>query len=184
MNGADRHSWAARGPRPGRAASAARRPAAACTADPAGPRSQADNRGERLAADLWPDTGPADASNALQALVSRLRNAAGPDIIEHWPEGYQLALDSAAVDAGQFERLVATGRGALGAGDPEGGAAVLRQALTLWRGPALVDVEDAPLVGAEVGPGTCTGGRNPTRNRRLDPILGKWERQHGYDHRG
>jgi DNA-binding SARP family transcriptional activator len=139
---------------------------------------------ERLAADLWPDTGPADASNALQALVSRLRNAAGPDIIEHWPGGCQLALDSAAVDAGQFEQLVATGRGGRGAGDPERGAAVLRQALTPWRGPALVDVEDAPLVGAGVGPGTCTGGRNPTRNRRLDPILGKCERQHGYDHRG
>jgi predicted ATPase/DNA-binding SARP family transcriptional activator len=105
---------------------------------------------ERLTGDLWPGTGPADASNALQALVSRLRNAAGPDIIEHWPGGYQLAVAPAAVDATQFEQLVTTGRGALAAGDPERGAAVLRQALTLWRGPALVDVEDAPFAAGPI----------------------------------
>ena len=105
---------------------------------------------ERLAGDMWPGTGPADTSNALQALVSRLRNAAGPDIIEHRPGGYQLAVDPAAVDASQFEQLVATGRGALAGGDPERGTAVLRQALSLWRGPALVDVEDAPFAAGPI----------------------------------
>jgi predicted ATPase/DNA-binding SARP family transcriptional activator len=105
---------------------------------------------ERLTGDLWPDTGPADASNALQALVSRLRNVAGPDIIEHRPGGYQLAVDPAVVDAGEFEQLVATGRGALAGGDPERGAAMLRQALGLWRGPALVDVEAAPFAAGPI----------------------------------
>ena len=105
---------------------------------------------ERLTGDLWPDAGPADASNALQALVSRLRNAAGPDIVEHRPSGYQLAVPPAAVDAGQFEQLVAGGRSALAAGDAARGAAVLHQALSLWRGPALVDVEDAPFAAGPI----------------------------------
>jgi DNA-binding SARP family transcriptional activator len=105
---------------------------------------------ERLAGDLWPQAGPADASNALQALVSRLRNAAGPDIVEHRPSGYQLAVHPAAVDAGQFEQLVADGRSALAAGDAARGSAVLRRALSLWRGPALVDVEDAPFAAGPI----------------------------------
>jgi DNA-binding SARP family transcriptional activator len=105
---------------------------------------------ERLTGDLWPDAGPADASNALQALVSRLRSAAGPDIVEHRPSGYQLTVHPAAVDAGQFERLVADGRSALAAGDAARGAAVLHQALSLWRGPALVDVEDAPFAAGPI----------------------------------
>jgi len=105
---------------------------------------------ERLAGDLWPGAGPADASNALQALVSRLRAAAGPDIVEHQPGGYQLAVDPSGVDAGHFEQLIAAGRGALAAGDAARGAAMLRQALSLWRGPALVDVADAPFAAGPI----------------------------------
>ena len=38
---------------------------------------------ERLASDLWADGGgPADAANAIQALVSRLRGAAGRAAVE------------------------------------------------------------------------------------------------------
>ena len=103
---------------------------------------------DRLAGDLWPGDGPdqaapADSGNALQALVSRLRHAAGPGIIEHRAGGYLLAVDAGDVDATQFERAVSEGRAALAAGDPGAGAALLRGALDLWRGPALVDVEDA-----------------------------------------
>jgi DNA-binding SARP family transcriptional activator len=108
---------------------------------------------DRLAGDLWAsatEDGPADASNALQALVSRLRNAVGPGVVQHRPGGYRLAVDPGAVDAHEFEHLVATGRGALAAGDPGRGAAVLRQALGLWRGPALVDVEDAPFAAGPI----------------------------------
>ena len=110
---------------------------------------------ERLAGDLWPGGGPdqaapADSGNALQALVSRLRHAAGPGIIEHRAGGYRLAVDPAEVDATQFERLVAEGRAALAAGDPAAGAELLRRALGLWRGPALVDVEDAAFAAGPV----------------------------------
>jgi predicted ATPase/DNA-binding SARP family transcriptional activator len=110
---------------------------------------------DRLAGDLWPGDGPdqaapADSGNALQALVSRLRHAAGPAIIEHRAGGYLLAVDPGDVDATQFERAVGEGRAALAAGDPGTGAALLRGALGLWRGPALVDVEDAAFAAGPV----------------------------------
>ena len=110
---------------------------------------------DRLAGDLWPGDGPdqaapADSGNALQALVSRLRHAAGSGIIEHRAGGYLLAVDPGDVDATQFERAVSLGRGALAAGDPEAAAARLRGALDLWRGPALVDVDDAAFAAGPV----------------------------------
>jgi predicted ATPase/DNA-binding SARP family transcriptional activator len=110
---------------------------------------------DRLAGDLWPGDGPdqaapADSGNALQALMSRLRHAAGPGIVEHRAGGYLLAVDPGDVDATRFERAVSEGRAALAAGDPGAGAALLRGALDLWRGPALVDVEDAAFAAGPV----------------------------------
>ena len=110
---------------------------------------------DRVAGDLWPgdgpgQAGPADSGNALQALVSRLRHAAGPGIVEHRAGGYRLAVEPDDVDAARFERLVGEGRWALAAGDPCAGAALLREALGLWRGPALVDVEDAAFAAGPV----------------------------------
>jgi predicted ATPase/DNA-binding SARP family transcriptional activator len=110
---------------------------------------------DRVAGDLWPGdgpghAGPADSGNALQALVSRLRHAAGPGSVEHRAGGYRLAVDPADVDATLFERLVGKGRAALAAGDPAAAAELLGQALGLWRGPALVDVEDAAFAAGPV----------------------------------
>ncbi len=105
---------------------------------------------ERLCGDLWPGDGPADSGNALQALVSRLRHAAGPGIVQHRAGGYRLAVPPEQVDAAEFERLVGVARAAAAGGDPEQGAAVLREALRLWRGPALADVADAPFAAGPV----------------------------------
>ncbi len=110
---------------------------------------------DRLAGDLWAGDGldqggPADSGNALQALVSRLRHAAGPGIVEHRAGGYRLAVDPGQVDATLFERLVGEGRAALAAGDAAAGAERLGQALGLWRGPALADVEDAAFAAGPV----------------------------------
>jgi predicted ATPase/DNA-binding SARP family transcriptional activator len=105
---------------------------------------------ERLAGDLWADDAPADAANAVQALVSRLRGVLGRDAIEHGPAGYRLAADPGQVDARAFEQLVGRARGVLADGDPVAGAALLTQALGLWRGPALADVADAPFAAAPI----------------------------------
>jgi predicted ATPase/DNA-binding SARP family transcriptional activator len=85
---------------------------------------------------IWGEQPPADAANALQRLVSRLRKALPEGLIEGQPGGYRLMAEPDAVDAVWFERLVAQAR------DAEGPRRVglLRDALALWRGEAMADV--------------------------------------------
>ena len=100
---------------------------------------------DRLIDELWGETPPDGAANALQATVSRLRRAlrpaAGRDgagILTRSP-GYLLAAEADAIDASCFERRVAEGRMALAAGEPARAAALLGPALALWHGPALAE---------------------------------------------
>ncbi|WP_445149603.1 BTAD domain-containing putative transcriptional regulator [Baekduia sp. Peel2402] len=87
---------------------------------------------------VWDDTPPGDAGHALQALVSRLRRALAPGgELVSGTAGYRLAVDPEAVDALRFETLAAAGAAALRNGDPARAATILRDALALWRGPAL-----------------------------------------------
>ena len=90
---------------------------------------------------LWPQEMPAAAANALQALVSRLRRALPEAVIESRPSGYQLKIDPRSTDIVRFEDLAAAGRAQL-RDDPAAAGQTLRQALALWRGPALADVAD------------------------------------------
>ena len=105
---------------------------------------------DRLAADLWPDEGPADAANAVQALVSRLRGAAGKDIVSLGPTGYRLNIPSGEIDAWAFEQAVTAARARLADGDHAASAEAFRAALRMWRGPALADVADAPFAAATI----------------------------------
>jgi len=100
---------------------------------------------DRLAADLWPGEGPADAANAVQALVSRLRGAAGKDIVSLGPTGYRLTIPSGEIDAWAFEQAVTAAHARLADGDHAAAAEAFRAALRMWRGPALADVADAPF---------------------------------------
>ncbi len=94
----------------------------------------------RLVDAVWEDDLPADHVHALQSLISRLRRSLGDaELVAPAPGGYRLAVE---VDADRFERLAAEGSAALAGGDPERAARVLREALALWRGPALADLAD------------------------------------------
>ncbi|MFE2012533.1 BTAD domain-containing putative transcriptional regulator [Streptomyces sp. NPDC059491] len=96
-----------------------------------------------LVDEVWHgDEPPVDAVAALQALVGRLRKAVGRDRVVSADGGYRLDARPEDVDARCFERLAAEGVAALGAGDPVRAAAVLDDALALWRGPALADLPD------------------------------------------
>jgi len=101
----------------------------------------------RLIDGVWGAEPPAEATNALQALVSRLRRALPEPVVESTPAGYRLAVEPDAVDLHRFERLAARGRAALAA-DPALAAGVLREALGLWRGPALADAAEAAFAQA------------------------------------
>ncbi|MEV5572804.1 BTAD domain-containing putative transcriptional regulator [Spirillospora sp. NPDC052269] len=100
---------------------------------------------ERLIDDLWEDDPPAGAPNALQALVSRLRAAIGREAIESRPGGYRLAVPREAVDAHEFEARVSAARDVP---DARARASALREALALWRGPALADAAQLPFASA------------------------------------
>ncbi|MFE6907109.1 BTAD domain-containing putative transcriptional regulator [Streptomyces erythrochromogenes] len=104
---------------------------------------------ELLIDGIWAERPPAGAANALQALVSRLRRALPGAAVESHPAGYRLLVEPDAVDVVRFERLASEGRGAL-ARDPEAAARVLREALALWRGPALLDVAGSDAFRAPV----------------------------------
>jgi predicted ATPase/DNA-binding SARP family transcriptional activator len=93
----------------------------------------------QMAEQIWPDDPPGHPGNALQTLVSRLRNAGFRDVIESHPAGYRLAVPPEAVDVMTFEALAAQGRRALAGGEPETAAQALRAALAAWRGQALAD---------------------------------------------
>ena len=104
---------------------------------------------ETLAQALWADSGPSDRANALQSLVSRLRQIL-PDTmpLRSGTSGYCLDVPGDEVDALLFERLARAGRTRSHDGDAAGAAATLREALDLWRGDPLANITDAPFTAA------------------------------------
>ncbi|WP_239159696.1 AfsR/SARP family transcriptional regulator [Winogradskya humida] len=87
---------------------------------------------EELIDAVWGDDSPVTARGQLQTCVSRLRKALPWDVIRTDPAGYGIAVSPDDLDAGLFTRLT-TRAGT----DPER----YRQALALWRGPALAGIE-------------------------------------------
>ncbi|MBT2230752.1 BTAD domain-containing putative transcriptional regulator [Nonomuraea sp. NEAU-A123] len=101
---------------------------------------------DRLIDVLYGEQPPKNAQHALHSQVSRLR---GDGImVERAATGYRLAVDPGDVDAHRFLRLAEAGRQALDA-DPDRAAALLGEALSLWRGAALADLDAAHAVPLE-----------------------------------
>ena len=106
---------------------------------------------ERLAVALWGQDAPPGAVKTVQVHVSRLRKALGdPEAVTTTPAGYRLRVRPGELDAERFAYGVAEGRRALEAGDAERAGVVLREALELWHGPALADLEFEPFAAAEI----------------------------------
>ncbi|MFI6644619.1 BTAD domain-containing putative transcriptional regulator [Streptomyces sp. NPDC050504] len=101
----------------------------------------------RLIDELWGHRPPANAANALQVHVARLRRLlsgadpqGGQPVRRPWivttAHGYALQLPAVETDAVRFEQLTAQGRRVL-LDDPGRAGELLHRALSLWRGPAL-----------------------------------------------
>ena len=99
---------------------------------------------------LWPETPPDTASHAVQVYVSQLRKLLGAEAIMRKGSGYALQLAPERVDLHRFVRLASEGRAVLAEGDPATAATVLREALGLWRGPALADFAYEPFAQMEI----------------------------------
>ncbi|MFE9688648.1 BTAD domain-containing putative transcriptional regulator [Micromonospora sp. NPDC005806] len=87
---------------------------------------------------IWGEHPPADATNSLHRLVSRLRKALPEGSVEGQTDGYRLTVEPDAVDAVRFERLITAGR--LANDDDPRRVRLLREAVALWRGAAMQDV--------------------------------------------
>ncbi|HEU5156829.1 MAG TPA: BTAD domain-containing putative transcriptional regulator [Streptosporangiaceae bacterium] len=122
---------------------------------PVGPRARvvlatlAINAGQvvsmhRLIAAVWPGEPPATAVTQIHVCVSALRRAltglgvaAARDLIVTVPPGYLLRAGPGEIDVLEFEQGLSEARAAADDGDPRRAASLLREALGLWRGPAL-----------------------------------------------
>lgn len=87
----------------------------------------------------WGDDPPAAARHTIATHVFRLRRLSLD--ITTCDDGYVLETQT---DAGDMERLAADSRRALLDGDPTRAIGALREALTLWRGRPLADLDDLP----------------------------------------
>lgn len=96
---------------------------------------------ERLADALWGDQPPSSWKKVVPGCVMRLRRTLGADVIETLPDGYRLVMSGDEIDAQHFERLVDRARQLLTLGQPERAAHMAAEALTLWRGRPLGDLE-------------------------------------------
>ena len=104
--------------------------------------------GELVAA-LWGDAPPASATKTAQSYVSLLRRRLGADTIEHGPGGYRLRLSADQVDVTRFEAALRAAAEAAAQGQPERVVGLAGEALGLWRGEPLPDLDDQPLGLAE-----------------------------------
>ncbi len=93
-----------------------------------------------LADVLWPNGAP--SSNALQAVISKLRKAVSPMIIDAAGGAYGLDLAGGEIDARRFERLVTAGREAAAAARHDDAIVHCDEALSLWRGTPFDDIVD------------------------------------------
>ncbi|MGH3080171.1 MAG: BTAD domain-containing putative transcriptional regulator [Gaiellaceae bacterium] len=92
---------------------------------------------DRLVDELWGEKPPKAVVGSLQNLVSELRKLLGPELLVTRAPGYVLELERQRVDAHRFEQAVRDG-------------SELRQALALWRGPALTDLAFEPFAQSEI----------------------------------
>ncbi|AWT44899.1 MULTISPECIES: AfsR/SARP family transcriptional regulator [Streptomyces] len=117
-----------------------------------------------LMGELWGPEPPATAKTAVQGYILHLRKriaesaARRPpgqfpeakDILVTLPGGYLLRAPGTAVVLEQFEQLACAGHRAREKGDFEAASRSFTEALGLWRGRALADVEVGPQLGIEV----------------------------------
>jgi predicted ATPase/DNA-binding SARP family transcriptional activator len=92
---------------------------------------------DRLIDGIWGEAPPASAHNALQVHVHALRSVLGADRITTRAPGYLVRVEEDELDVERFGRLV-----------EQSGGAGLREALALWRGPALADFAYEPFAQA------------------------------------
>jgi DNA-binding SARP family transcriptional activator/class 3 adenylate cyclase len=97
---------------------------------------------DRIVDELWGEEVPESAQKMVQIHVSQLRKALPKPRLQTRAPGYLLEVTDDELDLARFERLLADGRRALSEGEATRAARLLREALALWRGPALAEFSE------------------------------------------
>jgi predicted ATPase/DNA-binding SARP family transcriptional activator len=105
---------------------------------------------DRMSDVLWPSQVPVNAVAVLRTYVARLRGGpVAPTALVTHAGGYELRVSSGEVDTDVLESRLAAGRAELGRGDAAAAEVILRDALTLVRGPVLPELPDDHRAAAE-----------------------------------
>ena len=104
-----------------------------------------------LGTEIWGGRPPRRADATLHVYVSQLRKllarfGAHACAVETLAPGYALRLGTARTDLRTFEELMRKGRDEARGGAFETAIELLEKALSLWRGPALGNLRDGPIV--------------------------------------
>ena len=126
--------------------------------------------------ELWGESAPATARNALQGYVFQLRKVLEPDvgrgqghrILVSDGAGYRIDTQPDELDVQRFERLTGEGR-KLVQTSPAAAAARFDEALALWRGPPLADLVFEQFAQAEAH--RLDELRLATQEDRIDALL-------------
>jgi DNA-binding SARP family transcriptional activator len=105
---------------------------------------------DRLIDALWGERASPTAARTVQVYVSNLRKALGDGLVITEGRGNALRTEPGQTDVDRFEALAAQGRRALEQDDALSAGAVFREALGLWRGPALSEFAYEPFAQAEI----------------------------------
>lgn len=104
---------------------------------------------DRLVDTVYGDCPPATARSQVQIAISALRrllaDSGSGSIIETHPQGYITRVAGEQLDSLRFAELMAAARAARDGGQPAQAVSRYREALRLWRGPALSGI-DSDLV--------------------------------------
>jgi DNA-binding SARP family transcriptional activator len=101
---------------------------------------------DRLVDQLWGAAPPLTAGKSIQVYVSRLRKVLDDQRLATHAPGYVLRVEPPELDLARFEQLAGEARRAA----PEVATRKLREALALWRGPALADLAYEPFAQVEI----------------------------------
>lgn len=98
---------------------------------------------DTLADQLYAGRAPVTAATQVHRQISELRKALGDEArIETRTPGYAIRVTPEQLDLKRFERLTEEAAGALARGEPRAALELQREALSLWRGPALADLDE------------------------------------------
>lgn len=104
----------------------------------------------RLIDAVWDEEPPSTATKQIQNCVSALRDrlGSGREIIVTDGRGYRISLADDELDAARFRNGMAAARHLADEGDLRGAVDAAREALRLWRGPALDGLHADALTGS------------------------------------